>query len=189
MNYKNESMVWGGVSFVLRNLQLREMTPENLDTLKSATDSPWPSSHPHRDTLQQAKKLRVRGNYDEATNILLPIYETDSADAHVALELQRVCHEQGYLKKAMDCSAGVAKVQPISIHEEVISKDTSAAHLTKDARRSSPIARALLLMISNYLRCFVHGRWEAALAEAAELFDKYLLCWNPENEDVSLLVS
>jgi hypothetical protein len=44
-------------------------------------------------------------------------------------------------------------------------------------------------MVSNYLRCFVHGRWEVALAEAADLFEKHLMTWNSAGEDPSLLVS
>lgn len=191
MDYKNVSMLWGDVTFKITKPQLPKMTDDNLATLDFATGNLWPSTHPKHEDLQQAQKLRVRGNFNEAIEILRPLHDTDPSEAHIALQLQRVYLEQGYLLKAMACSTGVAKMEFVDAHSRLSQAQTEASgkYPQKDVRQAGPIARALLLMTSNYLRCFVHGRWEVSLTEAAELFDTYLIDWNSGKENVSLLVS
>ena len=100
------------------------------------------------------------------------------------------------MQKGMACGNGVAQAELIAMKvqmEEATVKleagdMTAAIRIGREIRLSSPIARALLSVISSYLRCFVHGKWEVALAEAAEIFGKYLVEWNPGEENPSLLV-
>ncbi|KAK0117405.1 hypothetical protein ONS96_013235 [Cadophora gregata f. sp. sojae] len=175
---------------------LPEMTIKNLSVLVSATMNPWPPTHLNAESLLEAQKRRMRGNYEEAIAILRPFHDVDPTDVHIALELQQVYLQQGYFQKAMACGNGVAKAELVALKSRMdeASQDmeagdmTSATRTSREVRVSSPIARALLRMISNYLRCFVHGKWEVAVAEAAEMFDKYLVDWNPGAEDPTLLI-
>lgn len=175
---------------------LPKVTAESLSVLRSATMVPWPSAHHSAELLFQAQKRRLRGNYEEAIEILRPLHDVESADVHIALELQRVYIDQGYFQKGMACGDAVAKAERDTMKHQMEEATstleagdmTSAIRVGREVRLSSPIARALLSMVSNYLRCFVHGRWGVALAEAADIFDKYLVDWRPGEENASLLI-
>ncbi|KAG4435976.1 hypothetical protein IFR05_008557 [Cadophora sp. M221] len=173
-----------------------EMSADNLTILGSATGVPWPSTHLTAKSLHVAQQLRARGNYEEAIGLLRPLHELIDDDVHIALQLQHVYLEQGYFQQSIACSSGVAKKESEEMNVRIseataqlqAGNSSSAILVAKDVRISSPIALALLGIVSSYLRCFVLGDWETALAEAADLFEMHLVTWNPAEEDVSLLV-
>ena len=158
--------------------------------------SSWPAAHPHIGSLLQAQRRRLRGNFEEAIKLLRPLHDADSADVHISLELQRVYVEQGYLQKGLACGNGVAQAEllamKVQMEEATVKLEagdmTAAISIGREIRLARPIARALLSLISSYLRCFVHGKWEVALSEAAEVFGKYLVDWDPGEENPSLMV-
>lgn len=172
MDYSNVSDFIDDVKHDVDCLQLPTMTPENLELLGHATAYAWPFDHPHKQALEEADTLRARGSFNQAAGTLNPLQMANPKDTHIALGLQQTYLEQGYYAKAMGCYLESASIE----------------YTNNNSRGTVPIASALLLLISNYAACFVKGTWDVALADAARIFDEYLIKWNPKQEDVSVLV-
>jgi tetratricopeptide (TPR) repeat protein len=171
-----------------------EIGTENLQHLKSAQPFLWPTSHPKRSLLERAQEQRLLGDYSQAIKTLNEIQQNNSADPAIALELQQVFMDQGYINRAMECYAEVLSLERKMNFDSLSSfsyegiEGLRVTQPERDMYEGTAIARALLNLKFGYLRCFARGRWEVALHDAGEVFERYLRAWQPSAENMSLHV-